>query len=173
MCWIMVDTEADGPVPVDYSMISIGAVIVEPGLSRQFYATLKPVSDKWDPDALALSGFTREDTLEFEDPAIVMSRFSRWLETVGGKNLFFISDNNGFDWQFVNWYFHHFTNGNPFGFGSSNLLSIYNGIMKDMYLQLKKTHRKSHKVHNALEHAVKNAELLIKLKEKFGLKINW
>ena len=26
----------------------------------------------------------------------------------------FISDNNGFDWQFINWYFHHFTGSNPF-----------------------------------------------------------
>jgi len=34
MSWIMVDIEADGPIPGDYSMISFGAVVVEPGLER-------------------------------------------------------------------------------------------------------------------------------------------
>lgn len=173
MCWIMVDTEADGPIPAEYSMISIGAVIVEPGLSRLFYSTLKPVSDKWDCNALAVSGFTREQTLEFEDPSAVMSRFGKWLETEGGKNLFFVSDNNGFDWQFVNWYFHRFYGANPFGFSSSNLLSVYNGMMKNMYVRLKKSHRKSRKVHNALEHAIGNAGIFMKFKEDHGLKINW
>ncbi len=29
MSWIMVDIEADGPIPGDYSMVSFGAVVVE------------------------------------------------------------------------------------------------------------------------------------------------
>jgi hypothetical protein len=33
----------------------------------------------------------------------------------------FVSDNNGFDWQFINWYFWHFTGANPFGHSSTNL----------------------------------------------------
>jgi len=31
------------------------------------------------------------------------------------RRLLFISDNDGFDWQFVNWYFWHFLGQNPFG----------------------------------------------------------
>ncbi len=34
--YIVVDVEADGPIPGDYSMIWFGAVIVEPGLKRTF-----------------------------------------------------------------------------------------------------------------------------------------
>jgi hypothetical protein len=30
MAYIMVDIEADGPIPGDYSMISLGAVLVKP-----------------------------------------------------------------------------------------------------------------------------------------------
>ena len=33
----MVDVESDGPIPGDYSMISFGAIIVEPTLNRTFY----------------------------------------------------------------------------------------------------------------------------------------
>jgi hypothetical protein len=70
--WIMVDVEADGPIPGDYSMIEIGAVLVDvdrQDLSRRFDANLKPISDQFLPDALAVSGYSRERTLAFEDPA--------------------------------------------------------------------------------------------------------
>jgi hypothetical protein len=40
MSWIMVDIEADGPIPGDYSMVSFGAVVVEPGLERSFLCDL-------------------------------------------------------------------------------------------------------------------------------------
>ena len=54
MSYIMVDIEADGPIPGDYSMVSFGAVIVEPGLQRTFYGQLKPISEHWIPQALSL-----------------------------------------------------------------------------------------------------------------------
>jgi len=108
MSYIMVDIEADGPIPGDYSMISFGAVIVEPSLSKTFYGKLKPISEKWAPEALKVSGFTREETLGFEDPKSVMERFFAWIGENSKDRPIFISDNNGFDWQFVNWYFHHF-----------------------------------------------------------------
>ena len=44
MTYVMVDMEADGPIPGDYSMICFGAVIVEPGLDRTFYGRLRPIS---------------------------------------------------------------------------------------------------------------------------------
>ena len=62
----MVDIESDGPIPGDYSMVCFGAVIVEPELNRTFYGKLKPVSDRFMPDALAVSVFSREECLEFE-----------------------------------------------------------------------------------------------------------
>ena len=42
MSYVMMDIEADGPIPGDYSMICFGAVIVEPSLSRTFYGQLRP-----------------------------------------------------------------------------------------------------------------------------------
>lgn len=173
MCWVMVDTEADGPVPSDYSMVALGAVIVEPSLSRIFRGRLKPVSDKWIPRFLSISGFTREETLEFEEPDLVMSRFGAWINKEAGENSFFISDNNGFDWQFINWYFHHFTGTNPFGFSSTNLRSLNNGLRKNMYTTLHRRPKGHRRPHDPLQDALRNASVLLKMKEKLGLKINW
>ena len=68
MPYVMVDVESDGPIPGDYSMVCFGAVIVEPALDRTFYGQLKPISDRFVPEALAVSGFTRDQTLAFEEP---------------------------------------------------------------------------------------------------------
>ena len=58
---VMIDIESDGPCPGMHSMICFGAVIVEAGLQRTFYATLKPISETYVPEALAISGFSREE----------------------------------------------------------------------------------------------------------------
>ena len=50
-----------------------------------------------------------------------MEQFSSWIADNSNGRPFFISDNNGFDWQFTNWYFHHFTGNNPFGHSSLRL----------------------------------------------------
>ena len=96
----MVDIESDGPIPGDYSMICFGAVVVEPALSKTFYGELCPISERWIPDALAVSGFTREQVLAFPDAESVIRKFQTWLSEHSGGRPMFISDNNGFDWQF-------------------------------------------------------------------------
>lgn len=80
MSYIMVDIESDGPIPGDFSMICFGAVVVEPSLSKTFYGRLKPISDRFIPEALAVSGFSREETLKFDEPAKVMEQFRDWLK---------------------------------------------------------------------------------------------
>ena len=131
MSYFMVDVEADGPIPGDYSMVSFGAIIVEPSLNRTFYGQLKPISENWIPDALAVSGFSREEALTFDDPQEVMESFATWIKSNSKGQPIFISDNNGFDWQFINWYFHHFLGRNLFGHSSTNLGSLYKGLIKD------------------------------------------
>lgn len=170
MSYIMVDIEADGPIPGDYSMVALGAIVVEPSLSQTFYAQLRPISEQWLPQALQVSGFTREETLTFAEPQSVMTDFAAWIATVTRDRPMFISDNNGFDWQFVNWYFHHFCGDNPFGFSSTNLGSLYKGLMKDTFVNFKHLRQTPH-THNALDDARGNAEALLQLKDKFGLKI--
>lgn len=171
MTYVMVDVETDGPIPGDYSMVCIGAVIVEPGLSRSFYGQLKPISDRFMPEALSVSSFSREVCLAFEAPEIVMQRFHDWLSENCKKRMLFVSDNNGFDWQFMNWYFHHFLGENPFGFSSTNLGSLYKGFERDTFVNFKHLRETKH-THHPVDDARGNAEALLKLKA-MGLKISW
>jgi hypothetical protein len=169
MPYVMVDIEADGPIPGDYSMISLGAIVVEPALDRVFSARLRPISDKWVPEALAVSGHSRDATLGFADPAGEMARFAAWLRGIGGRCTF-IADNNGFDWMFVCWYFHHFTGANPFGFSSQNLGSLYKGLVKDVKKTFKHLRKTKH-THDPVDDARGNAEALLHMRDKLGLAI--
>jgi hypothetical protein len=82
----------------------------------------------------------------------------------------FVSDNNGFDWQFINWYFHHFTGANPFGFSSTNLGSFYNGLVGAMTKNFKHL-RKTRHTHHPVDDAKGNAEALLAMRDEMGLSI--
>lgn len=170
MSYVMVDIEADGPIPGDYSMICFGAIVVEPELNETFYGRLKPISEKWIPEALQVSGFTREETLTFDDPTTVMHGFANWLSELSDGRPLFISDNNGFDWQFINWYFHHFTGSNPFGHSSANLGWLYKGLVHDTFKNFKHLRKTKHS-HDPVDDARGNAEALLQMRDQFDLKI--
>ena len=169
MTYVMVDVETDGPIPADYSMICLGAVVVDENLDKRFYGQLKPISDQWIPDALKISGFSRNQTQQFDDPKEVMEKFSAWIKISCTGTPMFISDNNGFDWQFVNYYFHHFLGNNPFGFSSTNLGSLYKGLVKDTSKNFKHLRNTAH-THDPLDDAVGNAEALLKMISKMELR---
>jgi hypothetical protein len=170
MAYIMVDVEADGPIPPDYSMICFGAIVVEPALDKTFYGKLRPISKRWIPEALQISGFSREETIGFDLPSEVMKQFAIWIRLHCHGRPFFISDNNGFDWQFINYYFHHFLGENPFGHSSTNLGSLYKGLVKDTFQNFKHLKETKH-THHPVDDATGNAEALLKMKEQMGLKI--
>jgi len=170
MSYVVVDVESDGPIPGDFSMVCFGAVVVEPGLQRTFYGCLRPISERWQPEALKVSGFTREQVLSFDEPTRVMEQFAAWLSELRSKRMIFVSDNNGYDWQFINWYFHHFLHKNPFGFSSQNLGSLYKGLVKDTFASFKHLRRTAH-THHPVDDARGNAEALLHMKEHLALKI--
>lgn len=170
MPFIMVDVESDGPIPGDYSMISFAVLIVDSNLDLSFKRNLKPISGKSIPEALSISGFSREETLKFDDPKSVMIDFKIWLkENVQGKPIF-ISDNNGYDWMFICWYFHHYIGENPFGYSSANLGSLYKGLAND-YSKNYKHLRKTEHTHDPLDDVKGNAEAFNIMKEKMRLAI--
>ena len=169
MTYVMVDVETDGPIPADYSMICLGAVVVDESLDKRFYGQLKPISEQWIPESLKISGFSRNQTQQFDDPKEVMEKFSAWIEVSCAGTPLFISDNNGFDWQCVNYYFHHFLGNNPFGFSSTNLGSLYKGLVKDTSKNFKHLRNTAH-THDPLDDAVGNAEALLHMIRKMELR---
>ncbi len=170
MSLVVVDIEADGPIPHKYSMVCFGAVVVEPSLSKTFYGKTRPISDEWNAEALSISGFSREEHLTFDDPFEVMTNFAVWLNNNVNNSPVFISDNLAFDWQWINYYFHYYTGKNPFGFSGRRIGDLYAGLMKDYFAASKwKKFRKTSHTHNPVDDALGNAEALLVIRE-LGLK---
>lgn len=127
--YLSVDVETAGPIPSEYSLLSLGACVVgRPEL--HFYAEIRPITKKADPDALAVSGFTLEALEEAgEEPGAAFLRFREWVSEVsGGRRPIFVGFNAAFDWSFVNWYFHHYLGENPFGFSPLDIKAYYMGV---------------------------------------------
>jgi hypothetical protein len=101
-----------------------------------------------------------------------MASFRDWVVGESKGRSIFVSDNNGFDWQFINWYFHHFLGENPFGYSSTNLGSLYKGMMKNMAINFKHL-RKTQHTHHPVDDARGNAEAMLELHEKLGLQIRF
>lgn len=171
MPWISVDVEADGPCPGIYSMIAVGAVVVEPSLKHTFKALLRPITNKFVPEALAVSGFTREQTMEFPFAFIGVNDFNKWLLDMATKfksNVMFCSDNNGFDWQFVSYYFHKLSMPNPFVHSSMNIGSLYKGLVKSAFKNFKHLRKTPH-THDPVDDAMGNAEALLHMVDNMDM----
>jgi DNA polymerase III epsilon subunit-like protein len=173
MAYFIVDTETDGAFAPDYSMISFACVKVDEELKTTFKATLRPISDKYDPEALQVSGFSREETLEFEDPEVVMKDFVKWLgKETKGSSAIFLSDNNGFDWSFMNYYLHKFAGKNPFGWSSRRIGDIYCGAVKDLSKNnVWKMLRVTKHSHDPLDDAMGNAEAFLSFTKDLEIKV--
>lgn len=169
----MVDIESDGPIPGEYSMVSFGAIKVQEDLKNApvFHGKLCPISNNWFAQALNVSGYSRDETCTFPLPQITMKHFFKWVKEENTcQQPIFIADNNGFDWSFINWYFHKFVGANPFGYSSRNLNDLYKGMKNNMQVNFKHLRKTKH-THNPVDDARGNAEALLSM-QKMGLKIN-
>lgn len=170
---IIVDVESDGPLDGKHSMVSFGAVLLDRKLDKTFYGEVKPIHDTYNPEALAVSGFSREQHEAFEEPAVVMVRFAKWLKEVAGDaGVILMSDNNGYDASWINYYFHAYNNGvNPFGWSSRRIGDLFCGYFNDSHYRWKK-HRKTSHTHHPVDDAKGNAEAVLYLIDQgFKLKI--
>lgn len=169
MTYFMVDVEADGPHPGTYSMIEVGAVRIEHKLSTTFYGQLHPITDNYLDEALDVVGYSREETMQFDDPEQVMSAFRNWVvdHTTDSRPIF-MADNVGFDWQFVNWYFHHFLGDNPFGHSGEDLGSLFKGAERTMFENFKHLRETEH-THNPVDDAMGNAEALLTIIDDYDI----
>jgi len=170
--YISVDIEADGPIPGDYSMSSIGACVVgDP--QNSFYCELKPISDKFDPEAAAVSGLDRAKLkIDGIDPTKAMAKFAEWVFFASREGRpVFVAFNATFDWMFVHWYLMHFVGKNPFGISGLDVKAYYmGGLKKQSWTETSKRNfekrflsDKKH-THNALDDAREQAEVFEKVR---------
>ncbi|MFJ5632276.1 exonuclease [Streptomyces goshikiensis] len=180
--YISVDIEADGPIPGPYSMISFGASVA----GRQdgavytaadperdtFYRELRPISERYEDAALAVSGLDRDRLLrEGAEPAAAMAEFRAWVrEVCAGAQPVMCAYPAAFDWMFLYWYLIEFGGDSPFGHsGCLDMKTLYaakarvplraavkgampRGLLSD----------RPH-THHALDDAIEQAELMSNL----------
>lgn len=173
MSYIVVDVESDGGLLGVNSMVCFGAVLVdiEGKLNKTFYGRTKPISNEYNPEALAISGFTREEHEKFEEPSEVFLRFATWISENSNGQPILLSDNNSYDASWINYYFLRFYGKNPFGWSSRRIGDMFCGFFNDGKYQWKK-HRKTSHTHHPLDDAKGNAEALLYLISKgFKLKL--
>ncbi len=127
--YICVDVETAGPIPVDYSLLSIGACdVLHP--EANFYVELKPINDNCTPEAYVVHKLSIERLAEEGIPPVTaMQRFEEWINATVpvGHSPVFVGFNAAFDWAFVNYYFLHYLGRNPFGHAALDIKAYYMG----------------------------------------------
>lgn len=122
------DVETDGPIPGPFSMLSFALVhagtfdghrFQRPArYDRIFYRELRPISDEFEPEALAVNGLDRQRlSIEGSTPERAMTQASDWINQIGGKGRpVLVAYPLSFDWSWLYWYFVRYSaHGSPFG----------------------------------------------------------
>ena len=164
--FISIDVETAGPIPGDYSMLSIGACLVSDP-AQCFSCELKPTSDQFVAAALDVTGLSLELLRDTGlDPVEALSRFRAWINHVAdGANPVFVGFNAPFDWSFVNYYFHKYLGENPFGFTALDVKALWMGVSGGTWADTRSSriaerlHPKHEGDHDALHDAIYQAEL--------------
>ncbi|MFF9485082.1 3'-5' exoribonuclease domain-containing protein [Streptomyces sp. NPDC014676] len=180
--YISVDIEAAGPIPGPYSLLSLGASVAgtqdadgfraaDPE-ERTFYRELRPISEEFVPEALAVSGLDRDRLgAEGTEPVRAMREFTDWVrEAAVGAQPVMCGYPASYDWTFLYWYLIRFTGSSPFGHsGCLDMKTLYatkaglplravaKGTMPRELLS-----RRRH-THHALDDAIEQAELFAHL----------
>jgi len=168
--FISVDVEASGPIPGEYSLLSVGACVVKDPALR-FYIEVQPISEKAIPEALAITGFSLSELKKRgKSPETAMQEFAIWIKANSGSGIpIFVGFNACFDWSYVNWYFHRFLGRNPFGIGGIDIKAYYMGHSHSSWSDTTSSHlpldlqSKTPHTHNALEDAIAQGEVFRKL----------
>lgn len=178
VAYFSVDIEADGPIPGPYSMLSFGIAAcgtfdgttfsASDPAEHTFYAELKPISEEFEPEALAVSGLDRDQlAAEGRDPMEAMNAASAWIKrTADGAAAVLVAYPLAFDWMWLYWYWIRFTSSSPFGHSRHlDMKSLYAAKANAMVLRSTKRQMPAALLpdrphtHNALDDAVEQAEL--------------
>ena len=183
--FISVDVETDGPIPGPYSLLAVGLCVAgrydgttferRDPTAHTWYGELRPISDEWLPDALAVSGLDRDHLVaEGADPADAMRDAAAWVADVCGPDRpVLVAYPLSFDWMFLHWYWVRFTGDSPFSHSScldiKTLHQQHTGAVLD---RLRKSEpppdvapTRPH-THHALDDAIEQGELFANLFER-------
>ncbi len=139
--YVSTDIEADGPIPGEYSMISLASVAqLSDGTEVRSFkvnldvlplATQHPDTMAWwekFPDAYAATRVSPED------PETAMKRYNQWVINLSGFGKpVFVGYPATFDFVFVYWYLIKFVGSSPFGFSALDMKTMAMVLMKSKF----------------------------------------
>ena len=169
--FISIDVETAGPYPGRYSLLSIGACLVDDP-QNGFYIELKPVNKEAVESALHVTELSFDKlSKEGVEPIIAMPAFADWIRQVapGGTKALMVGYNAPSDWGFINHYFLEYMGENPFGHSAVDIKAFYMGLIgcaweETSMLYLSPRFLKGQKLpHDALADARLQADLFRKL----------
>src|SRR5438067_1294281 len=96
--YISVDIEAAGPIPGEYSLLSIGACLTN-DIDQSFYIELHPINGRFVQRALDISGLSLQYLRQNgKSPLEAMTLFRDWLRKIStGSKPVFVGFNASFD----------------------------------------------------------------------------
>jgi hypothetical protein len=137
--YVSTDVETDGPIPGPHSMLSFASAAYLPDktVAGTFTANLEtlpeatghPETMNWwrqHPEAYAA---TRTN---LADPAVVMTRYVRWVKQLPGKPVF-VAYPAGFDFLFIYWYLIRFAGESPFSHSALDIKTYAMAVLKTEY----------------------------------------
>jgi DNA polymerase III epsilon subunit-like protein len=189
--FISVDIETTGPAPGKHSMISIGCVACVEDNTQEcgykvldtFNANLEEVSfdglfstrdtktmkEFWEkhPEAWEIA------TANPQPPEDVIRALKKWLIDLpkDGRPIF-VGYPVGFDFSFVYWYMHYFTNSCEFGYQPLDIKTYAYAALGGKYKDVKKATMPKHwfketkLTHVALDDALNQAHLFFQIRKK-------
>jgi hypothetical protein len=166
---VFVDVEAapsapgmSGKTPATGVMTEFGAVHY--GSGKSFYGKLwDAVPDEVNPAVSKITGSPYP-----EGP--VMLGFASWIKTVVKDRPVFVSDNNGYDYMWIAYYFDKVMGENPFGHSSRRISDFWAGLNNDFgNTQKWKQYRETKHDHNPVNDAMGNVEAFKTILRRFEL----
>jgi DNA polymerase III epsilon subunit-like protein len=181
--YISADVESDGPVPGAFSLLSFGLAVIarydghrferQPAREQTFYRELRPISQEYEQEALAVNGLDRERLLrEGAAPEQAMAEAKEWVVSVcDGHRPVLVAYPVAFDWSFLYWYFERFApGGSPFGHSSClDIRTLYQAVAGTVFDRSGKEAMPAFlrpdapHTHDALDDAVEQGELFANL----------
>ncbi len=181
--YISADVETDGPVPGRNSMLSFGLAVaarydgqlLQPAdpEATTFYREVRPAFNEVEPRALEISGLDRTSLMdEGTDIVEAMTAAATWVHEVAADHRpVMVAFPLAFDWLWLQWHFLQFsTRGSPFSFSSClDMKTLFwarqrtptEGAGKNELPPELRPERRH--IHNALDDAIEQAELFVRL----------
>ncbi len=170
-CLISVDIEASGPIPGEFSMLSLGACVIG-NRNTKFYVEIKPLNENYRQQALDVCKLSMDALKENGmSPGSAMDSFKEWVKSATGQDRPVFCSFGTFDWMFVKWYLVKFGDERLFGPNGCDMKSYYSGMMNVGFFSSRKKDFPSmfklsgRHTRNALDDALEQAEVFEKFLE--------